>query len=76
MNQDDHGYIGNIRFTIPKTSIEVTIRNIRMDDIEKILQLQEVSFPDMAAYGMVWPASYLKKQIDIFPKGQLRRNKW
>jgi hypothetical protein len=25
----------------------------------------------MASYGMVWPASYLKKHIDIFPQGQL-----
>ncbi|MFL6376782.1 MAG: GNAT family N-acetyltransferase, partial [Nitrososphaeraceae archaeon] len=47
------------------------IRNIRIDDIGKILQLQEVSFADMAAYGMVWPASYLKKHICIFPEGQL-----
>jgi hypothetical protein len=38
--------------TIPETSIEVTIRNIRMDDIDKILQLQEISFADMASYGI------------------------
>ena len=52
-------------------SSNVTIRNIRIDDIDKILQLQEVSFADMAAYGMVWPASYLKKHIRNFPDGQL-----
>jgi hypothetical protein len=44
MNQDDYRYISNISLTIPETSIEVTIRNIRMDDIDKILQLQEISF--------------------------------
>ena len=41
-----------------------------MDDIDKIVQLQEASFPDMAAYGMVWPASYLERHMDIFPDGQ------
>jgi hypothetical protein len=52
MNQDDYRYISNISLTIPETSIEVTIRNIRMDDIDKILQLQEISFADMASYGI------------------------
>jgi GNAT superfamily N-acetyltransferase len=69
--EDDHRYPISITFTIPETSIEGIIRNIRIDDIGKILQLQEVSFADMAAYGMVWPASYLKKHIRIFPEGQL-----
>ena len=71
MNQDDHRYLSEITFTIPKTAIDVTIRNIRIDDLDKILQLQEVSFPDMAAYGMVWPASYLERHINIFSEGQL-----
>jgi ribosomal protein S18 acetylase RimI-like enzyme len=71
MNQDDYRYISNISLTIPETSIEVTIRNIRMDDIDKILQLQEISFADMASYGMIWPASYLKNHVCVFPEGQL-----
>jgi GNAT superfamily N-acetyltransferase len=71
MNKDDYGYISNIIFTIPETSMEVIIRNIRIDDINKILRLQEVSFADMASYGMVWPASCLEKHVHIFPKGQL-----
>lgn len=71
MNKDDYRYISNISLTIPETSIEVTIRNIRMDDIDKILQLQEISFADMASYGMIWPASYLKNQVCVFPEGQL-----
>jgi hypothetical protein len=69
--EDDYRYPISITFTIPETSIEVIIRNIRIDDIGKILELQEASFADMAAYGMVWPASYLKKHIHIFPEGQL-----
>ena len=71
MNKNDYGSLSSITFTIPETSIEVIIRNIMIDDIDKILQLQEVSFADMASYGMVWPASYLKKHIHIFPQGQL-----
>ena len=68
MDKDNNRYISNITFTIPKTSIEVIIR---IDDIDKTLQLQEVSFADMASYDMVWSASYLKKHIHIFPEGQL-----
>jgi ribosomal protein S18 acetylase RimI-like enzyme len=71
MNKDDYRYLINIIFTIPETSIAVIIRNIRIDDIDKILQLQEVSFADMAAYGMIWPASYLKKHLHVFPEGQV-----
>ncbi|MFL6325772.1 MAG: hypothetical protein ACJ72C_13590, partial [Nitrososphaeraceae archaeon] len=69
--EDDYKSPISITFTIPQTSIRVIIRNIRTADIDKILQLQEVSFADMASYGMVWPASYLKKHIHIFPEGQL-----
>ena len=69
--EDDCGSPISVTYTIPETSIEVVIRNIRMDDIDKILRLQDVSFADMAAYGMVWPASFLKKHIHIFPQGQL-----
>ena len=71
MNKDDYSCVNSITFTIPETSMEVTIRNIRLDDIDKVLRLQEVSFADMASYGMVWPASYLKKHVHIFPEGQL-----
>jgi ribosomal protein S18 acetylase RimI-like enzyme len=72
MNKEgDYRSLSSITFTIRETSIEVIIRNIKIDDINKILRLQEVSFADMASYGMVWPASYLKKHIDIFPEGQL-----
>jgi hypothetical protein len=49
--EDDYRYPISITFIIPETSIEGIIRNIRIDDIGKILQLQEVSFADMAAYG-------------------------
>ena len=66
MNQDDHRCISEITHTIPKKAIEVTIRNIRIDDIDKILQLQKVSFPDMAAYGMVCPASCLERHMIFF----------
>jgi ribosomal protein S18 acetylase RimI-like enzyme len=70
-NKDESGYVAKSTFTIPETSLEVTVRNIRRDDIDNILRLQQVSFPDMAAYGMVWPASYLERHIHIFPEGQL-----
>jgi ribosomal protein S18 acetylase RimI-like enzyme len=70
MNKHDYGSFTDMTFTIPETSIKAIIRNIKMDDIDKILHLQEVSFADMAAYGMVWPAYYLKEHLHIFPQGQ------
>jgi hypothetical protein len=55
MNKDDVvRFTSDITFNIPETSLEVIIRNIKTDDIDKILQLHEASFADMAAYGMVW----------------------
>ena len=72
MNKDNVvRFTSDMTFNIPETSLEVIIRNIKVDDIDKILQLQEASFADMAAYGMVWPASFLKKHMHIFPEGQL-----
>ena len=72
MNKDyDRRFTNNTIFNIPESRLEVIIRNIKLDDINEILQLQEASFADMAAYGMVWPASFLKKHMYIFPEGQL-----
>jgi hypothetical protein len=53
MNKDDVvRFTSDITFNIPETSLQVIIRNIKTDDIHKILQLQEASFADMAL--MVW----------------------
>ena len=46
------------------------IRNVTPEDIPKIVDLQNVSFADMAAYGMTWPSSFLYNHIRIFPEGQ------
>jgi GNAT superfamily N-acetyltransferase len=51
-------------------SSNIRIRNIRQTDISKIIQLQKKSFSDMAAYGMIWPHSYLESHIRIFAEGQ------
>jgi ribosomal protein S18 acetylase RimI-like enzyme len=34
------------------------------------VDLQNVSFADMTAYGMTWPSSFLYNHIRIFPEGQ------
>ena len=65
MNKDDCRYISKITFTIPGTFIEVIIRNIMIDDIDKILQLQEASFADMASYGMA--GLFFEKTYTYFP---------
>ena len=46
------------------------IRNISEKDIPHVVNLQKASFADMAAYGMIWPKSFLKSHIHIFPEGQ------
>jgi GNAT superfamily N-acetyltransferase len=46
------------------------MRNITEKDIPHIVNLQKASFADMAAYGMIWPKSFLKSHIHIFPEGQ------
>jgi ribosomal protein S18 acetylase RimI-like enzyme len=47
------------------------IRNITESDIPKIVDLQKASFPDMAAYGMIWPPFFIQSHMNIFPEGQL-----
>jgi ribosomal protein S18 acetylase RimI-like enzyme len=55
----------------PNTKTDnVIIRNVTQKDIPKIINLQKKSFADMAAYGMIWPKSFLESHIDIFPEGQ------
>ena len=51
--EDDYGYPISITFTITETSIAGIIRNIRLDDIDKILQLQEASFETYRQYQNV-----------------------
>src|SRR5919199_1513985 len=47
----------------------IIIRNIRQEDIPKIVALQKKSFPDVAA-GLVSAPSFLENHIRIFPEGQ------
>jgi GNAT superfamily N-acetyltransferase len=49
---------------------QVTIRNTAHDDISKIVELQEVSFPQMAIEGMIWKSRHLESHLKIFPQGQ------
>jgi hypothetical protein len=49
-------------------SYDINIRNIHKNDISKIIDLQKDSFSDMAAYGMIWPYSYIESHIHVFPE--------
>jgi GNAT superfamily N-acetyltransferase len=49
---------------------QVTIRNTAHGDISKIVELQEVSFPQMAIEGMIWKSRHLESHLKIFPQGQ------
>jgi ribosomal protein S18 acetylase RimI-like enzyme len=50
---------------------KITLRNIHKEDIPGIIALQRESFSDMAMYGMIWPSTFLKNHLRVFPEGQL-----
>ena len=51
-------------------NVHLIIRNTRLDDIEKIVKLQQDSFPILARYDNIWHPEELKSHIQIFPLGQ------
>ncbi len=51
-------------------SVHLIIRNTRADDIEKIVKLQQESFPILARYGNIWHPEELKSHLQVFPLGQ------
>jgi len=51
-------------------NVHLIIRNTRLDDIEKIVTLQQDSFPILARYDNIWHPEELKSHIQIFPLGQ------
>jgi ribosomal protein S18 acetylase RimI-like enzyme len=48
----------------------VKIRNTTKEDISKIINLQEESFPYLARYGNIWHPEELQSHLHIFPEGQ------
>ena len=48
----------------------VIIREMKKEDIPKIVELQKISFPLMAAEGVYWKPDQLKSHLEVFPKGQ------
>lgn len=52
-------------------SKSIIIRKFNESDIPQIVKLQTESFADMAKYGMIFPSSFLRNHIKIFPEGQL-----
>jgi len=51
-------------------NVHLIIRNTRPDDIEKIVKLQQESFPVLARYSNIWHPEELKSHLQIFPQGQ------
>ena len=48
----------------------VIIRLMTPEDIPKIVELQKIAFPYMAAEGVYWKPDHLKSHLKVFPKGQ------
>ena len=48
----------------------LTIRNTQLEDISKIVDLQNESFPYLARYGNIWHPEELESHFCIFPQGQ------
>lgn len=53
-----------------KTNSKLKVRNLTLEDIPKIIELQKKSFPYMASEGMVWKEKSLESHIAVFPEGQ------
>jgi ribosomal protein S18 acetylase RimI-like enzyme len=49
---------------------KLIIRNMTLDDIPKVIELQKESFPFMYEEGMIWKEKHLENHIRIFPEGQ------
>lgn len=49
---------------------KVIIRNMTKEDIPKIVELQKVAFPYMAAEGVYWKPEQLEGHLKVFPEGQ------
>jgi len=49
---------------------KVIIRNTENNDIPKIVELQKISFPHLAAEGVIWKEKHLHEHLKIFPEGQ------
>lgn len=52
-------------------NVHLIIRNTRPDDIEKIVRLQQESFPVLARHSNIWRPEELKNHLQVFPQGQL-----
>ncbi|HEX9845716.1 MAG TPA: GNAT family N-acetyltransferase [Candidatus Nitrosotenuis sp.] len=49
---------------------KIKIRHTTHEDIPKIVELQNVSFPFMALEGMIWKPEQLQRHLEVFPEGQ------
>jgi len=48
----------------------VIVRVMTKDDIPKIVELQKIAFPAMAAEGVYWKPDQLTAHLKVFPEGQ------
>lgn len=51
-------------------SSRVVIRTMTKDDIPKVVELQKIAFPAMAAEGVYWKPDQLSAHLKVFPEGQ------
>jgi len=52
----------------------VIVRNMTKDDIPKVVELQKIAFPAMAAEWVYWKPDQLKTHLEVFLKVSLLRN--
>ena len=50
--------------------VGVIVRQMEKEDIPKIVKLQKITFPSMAAEGVYWRPHQLQAHLEIFPEGQ------
>jgi len=61
MNKDTHTHTHHSH---------VIVRTMTKDDIPKVVELQKIAFPTMAAEGVYWKPNQLFIHLEVFPEGQ------
>ena len=54
-------------FDLSTFEISMVIRQMKFEDIKRLLSMQELCFPGMEP----WEESHLKSHLEMFPEGQL-----
>lgn len=50
---------------------EITVRSATRSDIEALVELNHIAYPELVAENVVWSAAQVKSHLQVFPDGQM-----